>query len=294
MKTKKVLAAAVLAAVTLGVAAPAFAATDDLKFSGEIRLRWTSDDGSNDSTDSRLRLVVSKDIDANWSAKARFAKSQALGSSTADVSEVDQLSLTYKSNDGKTTATMGKDDVWMGAGLLMDGTFEAIQLATKVGGLKVSAFGGRDNFVTDDTVTPVVYTTYDVSGASIQTKVGKADFGVNYLKVDDVKAWSVNAGEKFGKFGITAEYADVKDADAQNLMVAGTYGDAVKKGDTKLTVMYYNTEYANHWTTLDVADPLKGVSVQADHMMADNVKLTLEQQINDTVDRSRVYVTAKF
>jgi hypothetical protein len=203
--------------------------------------------------------------------------------------------LTYKANDGKTTATFGKDDVWMGAGLLMDANFEAIQFATEAGGVKVSAFAGRDGEMVDPDVDPIVTAIHDLAGASLQTKVGNTDLGVSFFQIESENALSVNVGTQFGKLGLAAEFADFSDADAQNLMVSGTYGNLEKKGDTKFTVMYFDTEYtANLWTTLDVADTVKGVSVQVDNMMADNVKLTLEQQMGDTVDRSRVYVTAKF
>jgi Gram-negative porin len=285
METKKVLAAAVLAAVTLGVAAPAFAA--DPKWSGETRVRWTSvdADAAHDDADYRLRLTFTDKINDTVGVKARFvmendfAQTYDEGTDSYAASEgldnarIDIMSMNFKLGEN-TTAVVGLDDVWVGNGLLVDATFEAAQLATKLGGVDASLFVGRDNGT-------------DAQGVSLQKAFDKATVGANYIMGDsDVKVWSVNGSYDFGAMKLSGEFADF---DGENAYMAGV---AVKN----FKVTAYDVEDVVidwKWSTLDVADS-KGIILSADWAVAKNMTLTTEYQVNDTIDRARVQLVSKF
>jgi hypothetical protein len=287
MKAKKVLAAAVLAAVTLGVAAPAFAA--DPKWSGATRIRWTSvdSDSAHDDADYRLRLTFTDKINENVGVKARFVMENNFAqtydadtdsyaaSEGLDNARIDIMSMNFKLGEN-TTAVVGLDDVWVGNGLLVDATFEAAQLATKLGGVDASLFVGRDNGT-------------DAQGVSLQKAFDKATVGANYIMGDsDVKVWSVNGSYDFGAMKLSGEFADF---DGENAYMAGV---AVKN----FKVTAYDVEDVVidwKWSTLDIpADEVKGIILSADWAVAKNMTLTTEYQVNDTIDRARVQLVSKF
>jgi hypothetical protein len=277
MKAKKVLAAAVLAAVTLGIAAPAFAANP--KFEGQTRIRWTSDDvdGAKDVSNYRLRLTFTDKINEEVGVKARFAMLNEFGAgaSGTDAAKIDIMSMNFKVGEN-TKAVVGLDDVWVGNGLLVDATFEAAQLATKFGGVDASLFVGRDNGT-------------DAQGVSLQKAFDKATVGANYIMGDsDVKVWSVNGSYDFGAMKLSGEFADF---DGENAYMAGV---AVKN----FKVTAYDVEDVVidwKWSTLDIpADEVKGIILSADWAVAKNMTLTTEYQVNDTIDRARVQLVSKF
>jgi hypothetical protein len=275
MKAKKVLAAAVLAAVTLGIAAPAFAA--DPKFSGETRIRWTSDDnGGNDDSDYRLRFTFKDQINEQVGVKARFAIENDFGAGTAERADakIDQISMNYNFADGKTTAIVGLDDVFVGNGLVMDGTFEALQLATKLGSIDASLFIGRD-------------LSTDISGVSFQKTFDKATLGANYFTGEgEEDQWSVNASYNFGAVKVSGELADF---DGDQAFMAGFAFNNFK------VTAYEVEEWKPGWTTLDIpAGEIKGITLSADWAVAKNMTLTTEYQVNDTIDRARVQLVSKF
>lgn len=314
MKNKKALAAAILAAVTLGVSAPAFAAhsdasvateapmvvagpqAGDITWSGEWRYRWFNADNGvmdNDDKDSRLRITANVNLTDNLSAKVRFAD---LRTSDADTksSLIDQYSLTYKFADNKTSVTVGKDDVWLGNGLLMDNFFKSGQVKTTIGSVGVTAFTGHH--AADD----------DLSGAGVTFKSGKVDLGVNYVKYDDLdlKATSINANYKVGKVAFGAEIGEFEDAastTASTALVTATIGELNKKGDCNYTISYYKVPVAGGAplildTTLDVIDS-KGIIVGVNHKFSNILTGTLEKHFNSGVidaDLTRLTLTAKF
>lgn len=272
MKNK--LVAATLAALTLGATVPAFAASlDDVKFSGEVRARWFTEENANDTSNYRLRLVASKEVAPNLSFKARFAQENTVAGATTGLS-MDQLSLKYAAGS-KTTIVAGKDDAWLGAGLMMDNTFEGVQVKTAFDNVNFTAIAG-----------------HKAVGASAQTKFGSVAAGASYFDNKTTeKAWAVNTGFAIDNVNVVAEYAKNTKVDNDNnaYMIAATFGELAKKGDTNyvLGYNYLNVNAATSNTTLDLSNgtvsDIKGFAVTVNHKLADDVTVSLEQQFNKTV-----------
>jgi hypothetical protein len=303
---KKQIAAALAAMFVMSSAAAVMAAPvadDSLKINGEMRVRNTVNEGVS-STDYRIRLTFTKDINENMTLKARFAQNKdieaASGTAAADI-----VSLTYKMND-KSKVLVGKDDAWLGNGLLMDTQVEGIQFATGLGDVKVNGIGGRNN-------------QKDLAGISAQTTFGAANLGATYLNNDNTaKNWAVNAGYKFGNAKLAGEYTQNTEAttDDTAYWTTVTFGTVKNVGDASLAVGYLNAEansgvsaYSTlytpqqtagvHNTTGDFVD-WKGLTAKGQYMAAKGLTFTVEESLGEVIssgadyNRTRVYMTAKF
>lgn len=269
---KKKLVAAALAALTLGVAVPAFAASaEDVKFSGEVRARWFTAENAPDTTNYRLRLVASKEVAPNLSFKARLTQ-QNIVNGTVGALTMDQLSLKYAAG-ANTTIVAGKDDAWLGAGLVMDNLFEGVQVMTAFDKVDFTGIVG-----------------HKAVGASAQTKIDSVAVGASYFDNKGTeKAWAVNTGFAIDNVNVVAEYAKNTKAATDNnaYMISATIGELAKKGDTNyvLGYNYLNVNAATSNTTLDMAAAadIKGFTAAVNHKLADTVTVSLEQQFNKTI-----------
>jgi predicted porin len=298
MKAKKLLAAAVLAAVTAGFAAPVLAApADDLKFSGQMRVRYTDTDGDVGGavTQYRLRLTATKAVNENITFKARFMQEKNIDATANATASVDQLSLTYKFNDKVSTALVGKDSAWIGNGLLMDTEIEGLQFATKIEDVKLNGFAGRNNGA-------------DLAAISAQTMFDKVAVGATYFNNDNTKKnWAVNAAYQFDNVKLAGEYTENTEAttDDSAYYVTATFGAVKKVGDAAYTLGYVKSE-ANSgvtgYTTLftpDTAD-YKAFVLKGEYLAAKNLTFKAEQTFGEKIstgadkDRTRVYMEAKF
>jgi hypothetical protein len=293
---KKQIAAALAAMFVMSSAAAVMAAPvadDSLKINGEMRVRDTHDTGIDNGTDYRLRLTLTKAINENLTFKTRFTQNKDINAAAATTSN-DILSLTYKF-EGGSTVLVGKDDAWLGAGLLMDTQVEGLQFATQLGDVKVNGLGGRNN-------------NKDFAGISAQTKSDALSFGATYFENDSaVKNFAVNAGYDFGKVKLAGEYTENTEADDDNtaINVVATLGAVKNVGDASLAVGFVSLELNSGlgaYTTLftPAASDWEGITVKGQYMAAKGVTFTAEQSIGETVstkadlNRTRVYMQAKF
>lgn len=303
---KKVLTTTVLAALTLGVAAPAFAATpNDINVSGDFRYRWTNDRQADfgDVNDYRLRVELRKEVDENLTLKARYAAEGEFGNNVDNISsptqdgKFDQISLKYTFKDGKSAVVAGKDNLFLGTGLLADfDSFDGVQLTSTFGAVNAkAAIAMGKNTGTNSGDKNKGY------AVSAQTKLGATDFGATYFdtKTGLAKNWAVNAGYTINQVNLAGEYTKNIDHKTKAYSIKATIGELAKKGDTNYSISYNRIE-ANSinpdFTTLDMnwftedsnlPNGIKGYSIDINHQLGKNTTLTLQQQFaNDLLDNS--------
>lgn len=272
---KRLLAAAVLAALTVSTAT-AFAAPT---FSGDARTLIQTEKDQNTYSDIRFRLNVDAElgegmyahgrimgIDNNMGAGLNFAEA-GTGTSGASVN-MEQMYLGAKIGDFDFKA--GRQPVLVGNGLLADiNGVTGIGVATAAGDVNMNAFTGRS---ADNNVT----------AANIGTKVENVNLAAGYLKKDADKYWAVNAGTKIDNVALTGEYVKNNTADKTGFLVKATVGEAVKKGDFNYALSYRNIEAGAvdaDWTTNGAFADSKGFRVEANYKFADNVNLAVYQDI---------------
>ncbi|MEG6584560.1 putative porin [Dendrosporobacter sp. 1207_IL3150] len=263
---KKILAAAVLAAMTLSTAS-VFASP---AFSGDSKIEFINKDSGSDLS-SRFRLNVDASIDENLNVHARYntgGYSISDGAATVDAS-IDQAYIGAIIKDSEIR--VGRQSLWLGKGMLMDGdAFNGVQVATGIDNVAITAFTGKD--ANHDKTTQ----------AEIGTSFGNVNVGANYLKLDDTKFYGINFDTKVAENTVlNVEYVknttDKNDGYIAELKV----GEAVKKGDFDYAVSYRNIEdgAVTGYSTDSQFNDSKGFRVAANYKVSDNSTLNIKQDI---------------
>lgn len=270
---KKLLAAAIMAAMTLSASA-ALAAPE---ISGDAQLLTQKNKGGSTFTDVRLRLNADADLGSGIYAHGRLmgidVQSQGgfagagTGSSGAEVN-MEQMYLGAKV--GAVDLKVGRQPLYVGNGMLADvNGIEGVSLATAAGNVTVDGTIGRDG-------------TNDVVAANIGTQVDGVNLGAGLLSKEDVDYMSVNASKKINNVTVGADYVKNTDTKADGYMVKATIGDIVKKGDLNYALSYRNIEDGAldaGWVTNGAFADSKGFRVAANYKVTDNATLTAYQDI---------------
>ncbi len=269
---KRLLAAAVMAALTVSTAT-AFAAGPVITGDAQTMIQTTKD--SKDYSDVRIRLNFDFDMGEGMYAHARLmgideqnggTYSQyapaGTGSSGAGIN-MEQMYIGTKF--GQTDAKFGRQPVAVGQGMLADlNGVEGVSLATKAGQANLFAFGGRSG---DD----------DLLAATVDTKVESLDLGAGYLKREDDKYWSANAGAKVAdNVYLSGIYMNNTYRDADGYLVKATVGQTAKKGDFSYAVSYRDVdEFAvdDSWVTNGALANSKGIRLEAKYKPTNNSTL---------------------
>ncbi len=263
---KKILAAAVMAAMTLSTAS-VFASP---VFSGDTKVEYINND-QDTSLISRFRLNVDANVDNVLNVHARYntgGYDMRNGQSTVDAA-IDQAYIGATIKD--TELRLGRQSLWLGNGALMDGdAFNGGQIATSFDNVKLSGFFGKD---ADGLKT---------TQAEIITAIDSVNVGANYLKLDDTKYYGVNFDTKIMENAVfNVEYVN-NTTDKKDGYIAGIkVGNAVQKGDFDYGLAYRNIEAGavTKYSTDTQFDDSKGFRVEANYKVTDNSTLNIKQDI---------------
>jgi len=249
---------------------------NQVKVSGDARVRYTdAGDVLGDKMDLRGRVAfdgkINNDLKFNTRLSGSFNPSTPDNNNVAVVLDTANVSF----NALGLSNTVGRQDVKMGSGILIDDTMNG--LATQAGALKLYAgktTGGVTGGATTATVAERMY------GAEYGTNVLGAKLTADYLKIGDNKAYAINGSAPIAK-GVTANADYVKND--TNSATATAFG--VKFNDLGLSVTHRDADAGvyNPYSTSDViALPtnvaIKGMEYQYDKNLGKNAALNVKYQ----------------
>ena len=166
---------------------------DAVKIAGQIRYSYRDVDSKNTGNQNRFRtrLIVKGAINDDWTYTGRMENNQYFhnaGTNTAGkeygVAGDNDLDLNWAYVSGKiggVKADLGRQDIKLHGGTVLDGTCEAVKFAygkdVKVTGVAAKAFDSNKNavFASDDRVYV----------ADVATKLGVVDAYVTYYNLDN-------------------------------------------------------------------------------------------------------------
>ncbi len=267
-------------------------AADAVTIAGQVRADYkTHNDGSKDSSVLRTRLWVTGQINDDWSYTGMLQSEQNLrnnvGDDTIELKRayvegkvggvavlgghwneffynanildawVDGVRMTY-GKDVKVSAIVGKS---VNDGALLDGDLYAINVATKVGAVDVSAnyFYADKAVKTNVTNAPCIVNNKKVYNANVAFDVAKdVRFSYEYM-------WGgKDYNENVSKDGYWARL-DYKGADAS---VPGSYGVHAQVFEQPINCYYSPTTDASTFS-----DGYEGWGVGVDYTLAKNIQL---------------------
>ncbi|SMC76868.1 hypothetical protein [Sporomusa malonica] len=261
---KKLIAAAVMAALTVSTAS-VFAAAPT--FSGDANIEYRNQDGGGDYLTNRIRLNVDAQIDDTFYIHGRMKLANNLRDTQADNSvSFDQAYIGAKS--GEFDVKAGKQSLAIGKGLLMDDDkFTGVQVGTAFEGIKMNGFYGKDNDPNTNLKTSFVDVSTAISGVNV---------GASYLKSGD-KYYAINADTKLAdNVVLNVEYAKNNTAKADGYLAEVAVGEAAKKGDFKYAVSYrdIDAQALPNFTTDGWYQDSKGFRVKGAYKVSDAATLT--------------------
>lgn len=273
---------------------------NQVKISGDARVRYGNVDGSHDATDFRTRISFDGKISDNLKFDARLSSGNVNADGGTNNIRLDTANVTGKMLGFDTT--IGRQDLKLGAGYLADTQMNGA--AAKFGDLKV--FGGT-------AFSNITLSNWDrVYGAEYSTNVAGAKVTADYLKdlTHDASIYGANASFAVAN-GVTANAEYYKNTAASTGNAAQAYG--VKFNNLGLSATYRNvgqnafTSFsgieatpANLQFPVDSFNGFKGMEYQYDANLDKNTSLTVkyqdfkDQNGNKLNNRTSAAVNVKF
>lgn len=285
---KKLLAATVLAALTLSTAS-VFAAAP--AFSGDTRVEYVNND-EDTSLSSRFRLNVDTSIDAVFDVHARFTTGDydlRNGQESVDGS-LDQAYIGATVKD--TEFRVGRQSLWAGKGMLMDGdSFNGAQVGIANEDISLGGFFGKA--ANGDKTTL----------AEVDSAWGNVNVGANYLKLADTDYYGLNFDTKvLDNAVLNVEYVNNTSDKADGYIAEVKIGEAIRKGEFDYALSYRNVEYGSvsDYSTDTQFNDSKGFRIEANYKVTNNATLNVKQDIakdhsgNTDKDHTDVTFTVNF
>ncbi|MBP2627245.1 MAG: omp-alpha 3 [Firmicutes bacterium] len=241
---------------------------NQVKISGNARLRHLSQEGVDETNDFRARVSFDGKIndDMKFNARLTSGNMNIDGGTGASTASIDTANVTF--NALGLTNTIGRQDVYLGEGNLFDTQMNAF--ASKIGGFKVVA-GSKDaenkiyaaEYGTNLLGANVVADYYKndskdqtIFGASASMPLSSAvSANASYYSNNDADATAVSYGVKFNKVGLSATYKNVDQAAYTGF---GTISNDGQKGE--------------------LSTGFKGMEYQYDKAIAKNTALMVKYQ----------------
>lgn len=279
---KKLLAAAIMAALTLSASAALAAPT----FSGDANIEYNAQDqGTKTSLINRVRLNVDANIADNMYVHGRIGLQNNLKDATAPGvgTYTDQAYIGAKI--GAADLKVGRQSLAIGKGLLADeDNFSGATLTTSVEGVKLMGFYGNRS-------------GSDVNLADMATSFNGINFGASYAKQDQNKYLGLNADTKImDNATFNVEWVKNNESKADGYLAEVKVGQAMKKGDFAYSVGYYNIDQGAvpTFTTNGNFDGGKGFRVKGQYKVSDTATLTAYhnagKNVNSDADQARTNV----
>lgn len=259
----------------------------------------------NEVYSQRLRLNLTSKVDAKTMVNARLVAEYKAGHGTSTTITDGQKEVEVHNNEikfdrlnvshdfGSVQAVVGRQDLFLGDGLVMDDTFDGIHASTSLGNVAVSAGYG---YSTDDDTAWAQDATivYGQARAAVMPGVelgafiakGSAEAGKQIEIKHKIYGVSLDA-QLAQNLALSAEYArrskgDDNVVDGRGAWLAGlTWGnyDMADKGSHSLMVQYLRADVNSPIvsTTWDFnrTDNVKGWLVQGNYALAPNLGLSL-------------------
>lgn len=262
-----------------------------VKISGDARVRYFQADDQKDYADYRARVTFDGKVNNNMKFNARLTTGSALSEDKAAAISMETANVSF--NALGLNNTIGRQDIKLGSGYLLDGQMNGI--ATNAGGLKLFAGNAASNAKVD---TGSAYANGATSTATVWNKVYGAEYSTNlmgakltadYLQNNSSKDefYGANAGFKLVD-GVTANVEYFKnngenkgDAAAKaygikfnNVGLSATYRDVEANAVTPFSTMFTstNSQYA------ELNGGFKGMEYQYDRALDKNATLTVKYQ----------------
>lgn len=256
-----------------------------VKISGDARVRYGNIEDDHSALDYRARIGFDGKINDNVKFNARLTSGDINAKEDNSSTSIALDTANVGFNAIGLDNTVGRQDLFLGSGAIMDGTLNGI--ASKVGGLTV--FAG--NTKQDDRVYAAEYGT-NIMGAKLTADFLKndttdekqyganAEFGiaknvsanVEYVKNDTTGADAKAYGIKLNKLGLSATYRDAE---------AGAFNS-------------YST-INDGFVDFDATGSFKGMEYQYDKALDKNVNLNVKyQDFDNMANRTAATVNVKF
>jgi len=261
-----------------------------VKISGDARVRYGAVEDNSDNTDFRARVSFDGKINDDMKFNARVTSGNIAYDDSNSGIKLDTANVSFNALGLNTT--IGRQDVKLGSGFLMDTQMNAV--AAKAGDLKL--FGGNTSYKANASDTS--NTKERFYGAEYKHNILGANVTADYLKNDtqDTEVYGANA-----TFGIAKNVSAVAEYFKQDDLKAQAYG--VKFDKVGLSVMHRDVDagivnaYSN--ITSDINSfgsvALKGMEYQYDRALGKNAVLTVKHQDFDNLDaHTNAYVNVKF
>lgn len=290
---KKLLVAAIMAALTLSTAS-VFAAAPT--FSGDGNIEYNKDTGVQANITNRIRLNADVNLIDDMYAHTRLAMNNYISNKDnntgAQSPAFDQAYIGGKIDTFDVKA--GLQPIFLGKGLLADVNKGGIGVGTQLDGIKLNGFYGKDGGNN--------LTTVDMG-----TSFNGINMGTSYIKLGDNHAWGINADTKImDNTVLNVEYIkNNASTDAKGYLAELKVGNAIKKGDMDYAISYRNIEanalngFASYSTdspnnaASNYADS-KGLKLRASYKVTNDATLNLYHDMAKTsstdVDKKRTDV----
>ncbi len=303
----------------------------NIKATGDVRLRYRGSEDSesngkayglsnkNSKFDFRGRVQFNANVNENTKAVLRVTSGDvefgdATGGTTSSKAIFDRVYVQH--NFGKrVTATAGRYQQTIGAGLFYDSTFDGANL--KVGNDKI-AVEGAYGYLTSDAISTDAKGNKEFAYAALTGKVGHyTHLGGFYGDLKNDVAATVKAGKYYGfnadvnykKTWVGGEWLKNKDVDNSNLWIAGVgYGNfnVSKANSWDVKVQHFDLDTNGYlpdskFAALGYKNNAKGWMATVDYALAKNVGLSgyygfsvEDQNGNDKNDFYRAELNYKF
>lgn len=271
---------------------------NQVKISGDARVRYFNVQDAKDATDYRARIAFDGKISNDMTFDARLRSGDNELNGTAGSVVLDTANVGFNMLGMGTT--VGRQDIRLGSGYLADTQMNGV--AARIGDLKI--FGGNATQNVDPSQYEHVY------GAEYKTNVLGAKVTADYLKDLTAQTNVYGLNTSFGLInGVTAKAEYYRNTTADSGNTAQAYG--VKLNNFGLSATYRNVG-ENAFNTLstlaDVAPSaqlsqttgFKGMEYQYDRSIDKNADLTVQYQDfkdqsgNKIPDRASAVVNVKF
>lgn len=296
----------------------------NIKATGDVRLRYR---GSED------KGVYKTDSKSKFDFRGRVQFNANVNDNTKAVIRVTSGDIEFGDTDGKNksdarfdriyvqhnfgshvTATAGRFNQVIGAGLAYDGTFDGAQI--NVGNEKVNLQGAY-GYLTSDALNETTDTNPEIGYVALNGKLGHyTNVGGFYADVAgdiDDSIYGFNADVNYKKLWVGGEWLKMKDTDNSQAWVAGLgYGnfDIAKTGTWDVKAQYFNQKenapiIDSTWNQAydlgNTNNGYKGWMATVDYALAKNVGLSAyygfnseDQDGNDLSDFYRAELNYKF